>query len=354
MLRAKPRTRISFPSLSKRCSAAQLTGAVALRDFRYAQGLRRRYIAGFHYESVTTSLDHVTESASLPKNVTPGPGESLAKKRELLNQMQGALRSAGLHPRLVAPVQCQVQTFWGDVMTVVLPEAVSNEIAMAGVYETDLTVALVQLLEPGMVFLDIGAHRGYFSLLAARLVGPTGQVHAFEPTPATYELLSTNVRPYRNVHANNMAVYSESKELVFHDYGLFAPAFNSLYAPRMSKDVAGRIAVENRIVPAVSIDDYVKTSGVRPDFIKIDAESAELDILKGMSETLRTIRPAFTLETGDMDLDGVASTKDLANYACSFGYTPIDICGGQIKRHQIQDRYAYGNLLFVASERLGG
>jgi FkbM family methyltransferase len=276
----------------------------------------------------------------------------LAKKRELLNLMQAALGTAGRQFRFAMPVQCNVYTFWGDVMTLVLPEAVSNEIALSGAYETDLTIALIQLLEPGMVFFDIGAHRGYFSLLAARLVGPSGQVHAFEPTPGSYELLSSNLRPHPNVHLNNVAVYSESKELTFHDYGLLAPAFNSLYAPRLSKEVAERIPVENRRVPAVSIDDYVKSSGVRPNIIKIDAESAESDILNGMSETLLTMRPAFTLETGDMDLDGVASTRDLVNLACSFGYTPIDITEGQIRRHQIRDRYAYGNLLFVASEQL--
>jgi FkbM family methyltransferase len=237
-------------------------------------------------------------------------------------------------------------------MTLVLPEAVSNEIALSGAYEIDLTIALIQLLEPGMVFFDIGAHRGYFSLLATRLVGTTGQVHAFEPTPGTYEILSSNLRSHSNAHLNNVAVYSESKELIFHDFGLSAPAFNSLYAPRLSKEVAQQIPVEHRRVPAVSIDDYVKKSGIRPNLIKIDAESAEADILRGMAETLLTMRPAFTLETGDMDLEGVASTRDLVNLACSFGYTPIDISQGQLKRHQIQDRYAYGNLLFVASEQL--
>ena len=282
----------------------------------------------------------------------PVPNDTLVQKKELLNQMQAALGSAGRGVRFVSPVQCNVSTFWGDVMTVVLPEAVSNEIALAGTYETDLTIALIQLLEPGMVFFDIGAHRGYFSLLAARLVGSTGQVHAFEPTPGTFQLLSANLSSHSNVRLNNVAVYSESKELIFHDFGLSAPAFNSIYAPRLSKDLAQRIPVENRRVPAVSIDDYVKRSGVRPNLIKIDAESAEADILHGMAETLLTLRPAFTLETGDMDLEGVASTKDLVNLACSFGYTPIDISEGQLRRHQIQARYAYGNLLFVASELL--
>lgn len=235
-------------------------------------------------------------------------------------------------------------------MRVVLPEAVSNEIATRGVYELDFTLALIQLLEPGMVFFDVGAHRGYFSLLASRLVGDTGQVHAFEPTPETYLLLSQNVQQRPNVICNNLAVYSESKELAFNDFGIWAPAFNSLYAPRMDKETAARMPVKIRKVQAVSVDDYVARSGVKPDLIKIDAESAEMDILRGMSRTLETLRPSFTLETGDEDIDGVASSKELVEFACTFGYTPINIVGGTVTRHQIQDRYGYGNLLFVASE----
>ena len=235
-------------------------------------------------------------------------------------------------------------------MRVILPEAVSNEIATKGVYELDFTLALIQLLEPGMVFFDIGAHRGYFSLLASRLVGDNGQVHAFEPTPETFLLLSQNVQLRQNVSCNNLAVYSESKELTFNDFGIWAPAFNSIYAPRMSKDTAAKIPVKVRKVQATSVDDYVERSGVKPDLIKIDAESAEMDILKGMSRTLKSLRPSFTLETGDEDIEGVASTKELIEFACSFGYTPINIIGGTVTRHQIQDRYGYGNLLFVASE----
>jgi FkbM family methyltransferase len=302
---------------------------------------------------VSTSLDQVTDILTSTQIVAPGINEKYpAQKREFLNHLHVALSSAGGQPRLAASVECNIYTFWGDVMTVTLPEVVSSEIAMSGAYEIDLTVALIQRLEPGMVFFDVGAHRGYFSMLAARLVGPTGQVHAFEPTPGTYELLSANVRAHRNVHTNNLAVYSESKELIFHDLGLCAPAFNSIYTPRMSKEDSARIPMQDRRVQAVSIDDYVWTSGARPSFIKIDAESAELDIVRGMAKTLRTIRPAFTLEVGDMDLEGVPSTRDLIHFACSFGYIPMEITGGQITNHQIKERYGYGNLLFVPSEQL--
>ena len=90
---------------------------------------------------------------------------------------------------VVEPVKCKVRTFWGDVMTVVLPECVSQGIARESYYEPLETVVLMQLVAPGSVFFDIGAHMGYFTLLASRLVGETGRVHAFEPTPQTYSVL---------------------------------------------------------------------------------------------------------------------------------------------------------------------
>ena len=235
-------------------------------------------------------------------------------------------------------------------MRLILPEAVSNDIALLGFYDLDLSILMIKMLDPGMVVFDIGAHRGYFTLLASRLVGAAGQVHAFEPTPGTFKLLSHNVRNQTNVRANNAAVFSQTKELILHDYGVFAPAFNSVYAPRMTKEAAERTPTKDIAVQAVSIDDYVFTTGVKPTWIKIDAESAELDILKGMQHTLRTLRPAFTLETGDMDLEGVASTRELIEFACSSGYVPFDIKDGEPKRHQIVDRYEYDNLLFYPSE----
>src|SRR5438067_13795736 len=107
---------------------------------------------------------------SLP---TTTPAQNLAipdrvrSKRMMFDKMTAALQK-GANLRLVVPVHCRISTFWGDSMLVTLPEAVSSEIAMSGVYEAALTILLIQILEPGSVVFDIGAHRGYFTLLAAR------------------------------------------------------------------------------------------------------------------------------------------------------------------------------------------
>lgn len=61
-------------------------------------------------------------------------------------------------------------------------------------YEPNETWAIRKILRPGDIFIDIGANIGYFSVLAARLVGPTGRVFAFEPVPPTVERLRHNIK----------------------------------------------------------------------------------------------------------------------------------------------------------------
>jgi len=266
--------------------------------------------------------------------------------------MEAALRASCSHLRLVEPMLCTISTFWGDSMKVVLPEVVSDAIAMTGVYESDLTIAMINLLCPGMTVFDIGAHRGYFTLLFARLVGECGQVHAFEPTPATFEILQANSSGRKNIVLQQKAVFSDTKELTFHDFGTSAPAFNSIYEPRLTAEERLRISTADVLVQAISIDDYVKQTGTRPNFIKIDAESAELPILQGAKKTLQELRPAFTLETGDMDVDQVSSTRTVIDYALSFGYTAVEVKDGTVAAHHLKERYGYGNLLFVANENV--
>lgn len=80
-------------------------------------------------------------------------------------------------------------TFWGDKMLVLLPESVSLSIFLLGFFEEGLTSMVLENVDEGDVFIDVGAHFGYYTLISSLLVGTTGQVHSFEPTPSTYEIL---------------------------------------------------------------------------------------------------------------------------------------------------------------------
>ena len=84
------------------------------------------------------------------------------------------------------------KTFFGRPMHVHLPDLVGVKLYQYGFFEEGLTRALIEKLRPGDTFVDIGAHVGYFTLLASLLVGADGHVVSFEPTPRTRTELSAN------------------------------------------------------------------------------------------------------------------------------------------------------------------
>ncbi len=90
--------------------------------------------------------------------------------------------------------EIKVKTFWGGKIQVILPEMVSISIWRNGFVESDVTIYLLKYLNNGETFIDIGAHFGFYSLLASSIVGREGQVLSFEPTASTFRQLSKNIK----------------------------------------------------------------------------------------------------------------------------------------------------------------
>lgn len=149
-------------------------------------------------------------------------------------------------------------------------------------YEKDTTLLVERILKPEMLFIDIGAHVGYYTLVAARQVGSQGTVHAFEPEPCNYELLVENIRlnDYTNITTHNLAVSSKSGPS-----NLFVSSLDSgrhsIYDHGLpKKDVVS--------VNSVAMDDFFESAGwPEADLIKIDVEGAENVVLKGMTGALQ-------------------------------------------------------------------
>ena len=81
--------------------------------------------------------------------------------------------------------------------------------------------------------------------------------------------------------------------------------------------------------------------------MKIDAESAEYDILLGMEHILTEIKPAISIEVGDYALDGVAGSSKVVQHLIGKGYRPHEWRDGGLKPHEPQSNYGYANLLFL-------
>lgn len=144
-----------------------------------------------------------------------------------------------------------------------------------------------RFLEPGMTVLDIGAHHGFYSLLASAKVGATGRVISFEPSPREREKLLRNlaVNGYTNVQVEDCALadIAGQQELIM--VGSNNSGCNSLRQPNVTEPTS---VVAVRVE---TLDGYLAGHRLPPvDFIKLDAEGAELAILKG-ARTMLGSRP---------------------------------------------------------------
>lgn len=238
------------------------------------------------------------------------------------------------------------KTFWGDKMKVFLPETVSSTIYKFGIYEEGLTMFMLNYLIKGMTFYDVGAHFGYFSLMGSKLVGDEGKVHSFEPTTNTFKILKENTINKKNILLNNLAVWTEDKNIELNDFGVEFSAYNSFTHPRIDVNLP-----TNKIsIAATSIDSYVENSKSIPDFIKIDVESAEYQVLKGSENTIDKYHPIITLEVGDKDLPGIITSRELIDYLEGKGYQSFEYKKGKINKHQLKKRYSYDNILFLPEQ----
>ncbi len=244
------------------------------------------------------------------------------------------------------PVRAKARVFWGDMMEVAFPDVVSISLYQFGFIESGLTRIVLEYVKPGMTFFDVGAHFGYFTLLASNLVGSQGQVHSFEPTPTTFKTLSANVAGRGNVSLNQNAIYSEKKTLTFTTYDR-NPAFNTVGDGSMA-DAGMREGDEPRTyeVSAISIDEYCASSGAKPGFIKLDAEGAEERIWEGMARTMAEIRPMISLEVGDFKK---GYSRHLVELFLSRGYRALEFDVETLKMvpHVLKDDYTFDNLLLV-------
>lgn len=238
------------------------------------------------------------------------------------------------------------KTFWDQPMHVVLPERVSLTLLRYGFFEAELTRALIQLLQPGMVFFDIGAHIGYFSMLTAELVGAEGHVHTFEPTPTTFALLRRNANSKANITLVNAAVYSQAGPMQLQDFGITFSAFNSIYAGKMqNRERKGLHALEYT-AQAVTLAHYIETTQAKPNVIKIDAEGAELSILQGLEPAFGCCRPILTVEVGDIPGSGdTPGSRPVVDWLIAHGYRLTEFQKGEFVPHRPQNTYHYTNLV---------
>lgn len=186
-----------------------------------------------------------------------------------------------------------------------------------GTYEVPIQNIFAQNLNPGDVFYDIGANVGFFSVIAAKLVGDAGKIYAFEPGEDNAKAIRHNARlnNFTQIEVIEKAVSDTSGQgqLLLAQYS----GGHALATADTPPDLAGEVTVD-----LVSIDDLIAENKIAPpNFVKVDVEGAELDVLKGMRETIKTYQPTVIYEVDDGDLTAYERKyQELADFFESLNY----------------------------------
>jgi FkbM family methyltransferase len=169
-------------------------------------------------------------------------------------------------------------------------------------HEPHQLVFCERFVRPGDVVLDVGAHVGVVTLIAASATGPSGEVHAFEPVPGNFRSLEANVRlnGFENVVLNRAAVGAEEGEI---SLGLPDVVPDSGSGSTSAMYTAGG-EVRTVTAPVVSLDLYVEEhTGDRPiRLLKIDVEGLEQAVLEGFARRLASAPPSAILLEVNLDL----------------------------------------------------
>jgi FkbM family methyltransferase len=161
-----------------------------------------------------------------------------------------------------------------------------------GIGEPRVQKAMMDHLRPGMTFYDLGANIGFFSLMAARVVGSQGHVVSFEADPEIAGRLRENLarNQFAHAHVEQKAVWSESATVSFARVDPNTSPDRGLGHVSADGSAPGTITVE-----AVSLDHYAE-SNPPPDFLKCDVEGAELAVCQGAARLLSEKRPILLVE----------------------------------------------------------
>ncbi len=152
-------------------------------------------------------------------------------------------------------------------------------------YELNSIFLFGEIIKPGMVVVDIGAHIGYFTRIFSRLVGENGLVYAFEADPIVFQLLKKNTERFRNTRLYQLAITDRAGTIDFYHSeeksgtGSILPAVPLTFKRR-------KIQVSANNLDAILVQEGIP----KVDFIKMDIEGGEPAALRGMRKTLEKNR----------------------------------------------------------------
>lgn len=245
------------------------------------------------------------------------PGPSLLQQLVSVEQLSAGskwrrMRTAPFHylssilyRELIYPIRkkewiVEATLFYDRPMMVALPASI--DIYLTGgkshISEIRLAKLLINNLRTDSVFIDVGAHYGYFSMIASEIL-KDGKVYAFEPSVKSFAILQRNLSQLRNAEIFNKAVAGGKSSVVFYEFDNLHSEYNSTQVEQFENEEWFRSGSHKKEeVAAVSLSDFCIEKGIEPHIIKIDVEGFEDVVIQGAEQLLTnaSVKPMVVIE----------------------------------------------------------
>jgi len=235
-------------------------------------------------------------------------------------------------------------TFFDVPMQLLLPASMDIYLLGAKTHDSEirLTRWLIQNLKEGQTFIDVGAHFGFFSLLAAQLVKQKGNIIAFDAAPNTFQLLQKNTSSFSNITSIHSAVSDQESVMIFHEFPILYSEYNTLHPEQFQGEQWFDDHLARKVeVSSIRLEDYLAANQLTPNCIKIDVEGAEEQVTNGLSNYLRGHSLTIILECTLLSIDRhISMQKNLL----ALQYAPFVILeNGHLERiarieHYLRDK----------------
>jgi FkbM family methyltransferase len=189
-------------------------------------------------------------------------------------------------PLRLVPKSLPLPIFQGPLRGRLWIPGSSNHGCWLGSYESEKQLLFAKVCEPGSAVWDVGANVGFYSLLAATLVGGRGSVIAVEPAPHNVLVLRKHLK------INRVRIVQVIEKAIASSCGLARFRCNPRDNSTGTLDGAGDMTVET-----TTLDQLLCESSVPPALVKIDIEGGEADALLGAETLLRDCRPVLLVAT---------------------------------------------------------
>lgn len=196
------------------------------------------------------------------------------------------------------------QTFMNYPLSILLPSGMDIYLTGGKAHDSEIRLARFLILffkknayNKEISFVDIGAHVGYFSLLASFLISKNAKVYSFEAAKGTFDLLKKNLENRSNIQVFHNALTDSEMDLTFYEFPVLYSEYNTLHVAQFENEKwFKKFQPLKNIVKGITLDAVFEKFALKNAVIKIDTEGAEAQVIAGAMAVLAYKNPVIIME----------------------------------------------------------